>query len=318
MIVQPTDKRFHSRGFEGSAGGRRCLLVTADDYGIGPATSQGIIDLAVAGRLSCSVLLVTSPYAEQAVQAWREAEQPFELGWHPCLTLDRPIAAPKHVPSLVDANGVFWPLGDFLRRLFLGQLRSSEIDIELKAQYQRFRDLVGYAPRVVNSHHHVQIFAPVGAILRQTLGQERPLPYLRRIREPWRTLTRVPGARLKRAFLSTLGWREARRQAEAGFPGNDSLAGVTDPHYVADPAFLARWLAQVPGHAVELTCHPGYRDPTLIDRDCKEGDPQLERRPREFDLLQHPSFLEARHRAGFKLVKLAELLAHPGTACRAA
>src|SRR5439155_22241427 len=93
--------------------GQRYLLVTADDYGIGPATSQGILDLAVSGVVTGSVLLVNSPYAVDAVQAWRRAGEPMELGWHPCLTLDRPLNS--CVPSLVNAEGRFWPLGGFLR-----------------------------------------------------------------------------------------------------------------------------------------------------------------------------------------------------------
>src|SRR6185369_13232462 len=68
---------------------KRYLVVTADDYGIGPATSQGILDLAAQGRVTCSVLIVNTDYAELAVRAWRQAGRPLELGWHPCLTLDR-------------------------------------------------------------------------------------------------------------------------------------------------------------------------------------------------------------------------------------
>ena len=53
-------------------GAKRYLIVTADDYGIGPATSQGILELAAAGRVSAAVLMINSPYAEAAVRAWRE------------------------------------------------------------------------------------------------------------------------------------------------------------------------------------------------------------------------------------------------------
>jgi len=301
-------------GLGGPVNRRRYLLVTADDYGIGPATSRGILDLAVAGRVTSSVLLVTAPYAEAAVVAWRRAGQPFELGWHPCLTLDRPVAPVGQVPTLVRADGTFWPLGSFLRRLFLGQVRAREIEIELKTQYRRFHDLLGFAPTVINSHHHVQIFKPVGAILRQLLSQQRPLPYLRRVRERGRTLLRVPGARLKRAFLGTLGRRESRRQALAGFPGNDSLGGITNPECVADPYFLARWLKEIPGYSVELTCHPGYLDSTLIGRDCAAGDPQLERRVYEFNLLRNPGFVECFQRAGFTLAAPSEIASHLRTA----
>jgi hypothetical protein len=290
--------------------GRRYLVVIADDLGIGPASSQAILDLAVEERVTGAVLLVNSPHTEQAVRAWRRLSVPLELGWHPCLTMDAPVLPPGRVPSLVGHDGGFHPLGTFLRRVFLGQVHPDEVEAELRAQYRRFLDLTGQAPTLVNSHHHVQLFGPVGPILLDLLKRQRPRPYLRRLREPWRLLAQVPGARFKRAVLSAFGRRDAQRQAQAGFPGNDWLAGITDPPCLADAAFFVRWLTRIPGRVVELACHPGHWDPTLIGRDCSAGDGRIERRVREFALLKHPSFAEACRPAGFTLVSPSQLL-HP-------
>jgi chitin disaccharide deacetylase len=287
--------------------GRRYLLITADDYGIGPATSQGILDLAASGVVTGSVLLVNSPHAEEAVRAWQRAGRPMELGWHPCLTLDRPLTPVGRVPSLVNAEGCFRPLAGFLRRLCLGQIRQGEVEIELRAQYGRYHDLLGQVPAIVNAHHHIQVFPQVGALLRRILGQMYPLPYLRCVREPWSTIAWIPGARAKRTFLSLLGRQQARRQQRRRFPGNDWLAGITDPLWVADPLFLLRWLARIPGAVVELTCHPGYLDRTLIGRDCSPDDGQLQRRIHELQLLRQPNFRAACGRAGFTLVSASEL-----------
>src|SRR5947209_5616303 len=112
----------------------RYLVVIADDFGMGPETSRAIIELASAGRITGTVLLVNSPHAEQAVRAWRRAGQPVEVGWHPCLTLDRPILPPARVPTLVDSEGRFRPLSRFLRRAFTGRLRAEEVRDELQAQ----------------------------------------------------------------------------------------------------------------------------------------------------------------------------------------
>ena len=94
-----------------------------------------------------------------------------------------------------------------------------------------------------------------------------------------------------------------------GFPGNDWLAGITDPRWVRDPDFFARWLTRVPGRVVELACHPGHPDPTLLGRDCREGDGLLQRRVDELHLLNQPSFAAACRRAGFTLVPPSGLLA---------
>jgi predicted glycoside hydrolase/deacetylase ChbG (UPF0249 family) len=287
--------------------GKRYLVVTADDFGIGPETSRGILELAAAGRVTSSVLLVNSPHAEPAVRAWRQTGSPLELGWHPCLTLDAPVLPPAQVRSLVTADGRFPPLGVLMRHLLLRRVQPTHVEAEFAAQLRRFVDLVGAPPSIVNSHHHVQIFKIVGDALRRVLGRLRPLPYLRRVREPWRTLRRVPGARTKRLFLNLLGRAESRRQATDRLPGNDWLVGVTDPPVVSDPHFLARWLAHVPGRIVELTCHPGHADVTLIGRDCKVADGHVERRVRELELLNQPAFLEAYRNAGFELVAPSQL-----------
>jgi predicted glycoside hydrolase/deacetylase ChbG (UPF0249 family) len=285
----------------------RYLIVTADDFGIGPTTSQGILDLAGRGLITCSVLIVNSPHAERAVRAWRQAGCPMELGWHPCLTLDRPILPPERVPTLVGPDGGFWPLGSFVRRACLGRIEAEEVAAEMKAQVGRFIDLVGRPPTVVNAHQHAQIFWPVGGVLLDLLSRQTPLPYVRRIREPWRMLLRIPGARLKRGLLTLLGRRDARRQQARGFPGNDWLAGITSPPWVADPQFLVRWLGRVPGRVVELACHPGYWDSSLIDRDCTIADGGVQRRVHEFQRLSDPSFTEVCRSAGFTLVSPTEL-----------
>src|SRR5262249_44696156 len=144
----------------------------------------------------------------------------------------------------------------------------------------------------------------------QILSEERLLPYFRRIREPWSMIARIPGARIKRTFLSYLGRRHAQRQDEVGFPGNDWLAGITDAPCVPDSNVVVRWLTRIPGEVVELTCHPGHWDPSLIGRDCTAHDGRLQRRVSELGLLRHPSFRQTYEQLGFTLVSPSELNRH--------
>src|ERR1700722_1017596 len=126
--------------------GTRPLFVIADDFGIGPQTSRGILDLAARGLVTGTVLLVNSPHAPRAVAEWRGAGEPLDLGWHPCLTLDSPVSPPGDVASLVSFDGKFWGLGDFLRRLFTGRIRRQDLRRELLAQYRLFVELIGRPP----------------------------------------------------------------------------------------------------------------------------------------------------------------------------
>src|SRR5262249_36759791 len=155
----------------------RFLVVVADDYGIGPETSRAILELAGRGAVTGAVLLVNSPSAADDVKKWRQSGVDLELGWHPSLTLDPPVAPVSRVPTLVGPDGCLWPLGKFLLRLLTGCIRASEIQVEMRAQYQRFIELVGHAPTLVNSHQHVAVFPPVGDILLDVLSQARARPY---------------------------------------------------------------------------------------------------------------------------------------------
>src|SRR5262245_49677237 len=136
-------RRMTEVGRLGRMGHRRALVVVADDFGMGPTTTQGILALAGCGLVTGSVLMVNSPYAEASVQAWRLAGCPMELGWHPSLTSDAPVSPPERVSSLVTADGKFYPLGRLMKRLFLGRVVHDEIRTELRAQYDRFCKLVG-------------------------------------------------------------------------------------------------------------------------------------------------------------------------------
>jgi len=284
----------------------RFLIVLADDYGIGPETSRGILELAARGVVTGTVLMVNTPYALDAVRAWRQSGAIPEMGWHPCLTMDPPAAGAERVPSLVGPDGCMWPLGRFLKRLATGRVRAEDVKRELTAQYQRFVEWVGRPPTIVNAHQHVALFSPIGAILRQVLERSRPLPYVRRIVEPATMLAWIPGAKVKRTALTILGRRQARDLRRDGFPGADCIAGVTDPKWVQDPDFFVRLLSQVPGRAIELSCHPGHVDSTLPGRD---GEGVQRRRVDEYRLLADPSFDEACRRAGFTRVAPSQWIA---------
>ena len=285
----------------------RQLIVVADDYGIGPATSQAIRELAYAGAVTATVLLVNSPYAEREVVQWQKSAAPADLGWHPNLNLDAPICSPIDVPSLIDRDGQFHPLPRFLKRLLVGRIRRDELERELDAQYCRFVQLVGRPPALVNGHKHMHVFPICRSVLRDVLARHGARPVIRRIRESRSCLRHIPGARLKRTLLGWFGKSAAAQYQAAGCPSNNFLAGITDPYWVRDPEFFTRWLAYVPGRLVELAVHPGHWDPTLLGRDCSRRDGQLRRRVAEYHLLKQPAFKAAARAAGFELVRPSSL-----------
>ena len=59
---------------------------------------------------------------------------------------------------------------------------------------------------------------------------------------------------------------------------------------------------------VELVCHPGFEDPTLVGRDCFDGDGLMQWRVDEMALLDRPEFLDAVAGAGFRIASPTEWL----------
>lgn len=285
----------------------RQLIVTADDFGIGPETTRGILDLAARGVVTSTVLLVNSPHAADAVRLWRKLGGRLELGWHPCLTLDRPILPAAAVPTLVNADGVFHPLPQFLKRLLRQQLDLAEIRAELSAQLDRFQQLVGRSPTVVNGHHHVHVLPRVGAIVREILAAVSPRPYLRGVVESWQTEVRISRGRAKRFVMSWLGRRAARIQHQMGFPSAATFAGLGG-ELRGDPRYFLRWLQRTPGDTVELMCHPGYHDLSLVGR-----DERITERVLEWEQLKEPRFRETAQEMGFQLVTGAEVVGRNST-----
>src|SRR5262245_52162998 len=98
------------------------LIINADDFGFSASSNRGIIAGHKQGVVTSTTLMVGMPAAAEAASLARQHPK-LGVGLHFNLTCGRPCRPAKDIPSLVDANGQFYPLGKFLRRLYLGQIR---------------------------------------------------------------------------------------------------------------------------------------------------------------------------------------------------
>src|SRR5699024_1963759 len=127
------------------------LIINADDFGLTPGVTQGIIEAHSNGVVTSTTALSVSDYFLSAMNAARIQAPTLSIGIHLTLTVNKckPILPKEKVTSLVDEDGFFWNQNVFLEKVKLG-----EVYIEWEAQIIRFLSS-GQRPDHMDSHHNV-------------------------------------------------------------------------------------------------------------------------------------------------------------------
>lgn len=226
------------------------LVITADDLGISPGVTRGILESCRDGVVRSASLLVTFPDSAAGAELAR-AERRLEVGLHLDLVGGRPVSDPARVPSLVDAEGRFHRIAGFTARLATGRIRATEVALELRAQADRAAAL-GVPAAAWDSHRHVHLMPPVLRVV-APLAREHGVRWLRRARPPRAGAT--PKAQLL-GLATAFGAPFAR-----GIPGNDWYLDLSALRRRPDAAAVALFAAY--GGLGEIGTHPGHPDAAL-------------------------------------------------------
>jgi predicted glycoside hydrolase/deacetylase ChbG (UPF0249 family) len=240
---------------------KKRLIVNADDFGMAPNVTDGILAAHREGIVTSTSMMVTGADAARAASLALK-EPRLAVGIH--LTVvggGRPILDPAAVPSLVDHEGRLpGGFGAFTVRWFRGRIAKAELERELRAQLERAASL-GIRLTHVDSHQHVHLLPGVFDLV-LGLCREAKVPRLR-----------VPRAGYRDALPFSIGWagleffsrRAARRLAGAGAPwacehflGRHTSCRMTE-------AALLDWLRRTPAGTSELMVHPGFSDKKALE-----------------------------------------------------
>ncbi|MFN4242916.1 MAG: ChbG/HpnK family deacetylase [Tepidisphaerales bacterium] len=268
-------------------------MVTADDFGIGEATSWGIVDAVRAGAVDrISVMVVTGEHLLRSLSALDAIPRP-PVGLHLtlCSNAGRPLTATR-AGGFVRRDGGFVNLRTLWLRGWLGRLDRHALEDEILAQVDRFRSLLGHPPAHLDGHQHAHELPGVAETVTELLRQRRLPPRLRCTAPPdsphrWHGSASLHA---RRALIHHLGrrarplFRAADAQLTDGFLGiiappphppppappypSPDLTATTRPA----PATASPWAAELasvqslPG-VYEMMVHPGRADPTLQGRD---------------------------------------------------
>lgn len=231
---------------------RRILIVNADDLGRSPGVNAGIFAAHERGLVTSATMMVGFPAAVAAAR--HLADHPrLGVGLHVTLSGARPLLPPEQIPSLVDAQGELPRRPDPAWRA-----RPAEVELEVRAQFERFRELTGRLPTHLDSHHHSHRLPVVTEVL-VTLAREHALPVRRASLEVAERLA-ATGVRTTDTFVERFYGAEARLEV------------------------LLAILADLAPGVTELMVHPG-----LVDDELRDGSTYLEDRERELAVLTDPA-----------------------------
>lgn len=269
----------------------RGLIVNADDFGLSPGVSRGILRAHWEGIVTSTTFMVNFPWAAEMAGLLRRAPR-LGVGLHLNLTTGAPVLPPAEVPSLVGPDGRF---GRSLVRL-LARMRPAEAEREWSGQVERFVALMGRPPTHLDTHRYLQAYPPLCRAMirvarRYGVPAVRVLPpgvFPEGTFPPWSPAGPLLGVALRRttALIRASGLAAPDR----------ALAGDFDL-----PGLLTR-LDRVGDGVTELVTHPGEVDDLLRSLSSLQ-----EQREVELAALTSPAARERVQARGIRLMHFGDL-----------
>ena len=231
------------------------LIINADDFGISPAVTAGILEAHGAGAVTATSMMVHCPGWEDGVSQAR-ATPTLEVGLHLNLLLGKPLTG---ATSLTNARtGEFAALGTLVRRALTRSLRVGEVENECEAQLAALR-AEGIPVTHLDSHRHTHALPVVRhAVARVAARHNLPL------RKPVESHRRFPNDFPSQLHRGVIAWSwHVTSIGAAATRAADHFIGVSMQGGDRFGAQLTAVLDALPSGSVELMVHPGRVDAAL-------------------------------------------------------
>ncbi|TPK62194.1 ChbG/HpnK family deacetylase [Mesorhizobium sp. B2-4-19] len=266
---------------------RRIRLI-ADDYGLAPGVSAGILDLLDRGRLTGTSCMTGFPEWRDAAALIKPLRGRVAVGLHLTLT-DQPAVTGR---SSLAPEGRLPPLRSLAMPILRGKIDEHDVHAELDVQHSRFVEALGRQPDFIDGHQHVHFLPVVRTWLRKCFPEAGRRPALRGAPALGDAVV-AP----KVAAIAAVAAGFNRSMARAGFTLFEPLAGIYDwrqPERFA-PVLQAA-LEALPERGLFM-CHPGHVDETLRARDPMQGVREV-----EYAVLASDAFGASLARAGVEIM----------------
>lgn len=228
-----------------SSAAPRALILCADDYALHPLVDDAVEQLTLAGRLSATSCMTTSPRWLEAAPRLQALRPRLSVGLHFNLTESH------------GGHAAAQPLGTVIRQAYTGAWSVDAMRAMWVQQLDAFEAALGTPPDFIDGHQHVHQLPGFCDAMLHVLQQRyasQEMPWVRST-APLGTLWRSP----KASIIALLGgWQTTRRLRAAGVLINHGFGGVYGfdaPTPEGYGAQMAQWLAQVQSGSL-LMCHP--------------------------------------------------------------
>lgn len=202
------------------------LIVNADDFGLSPGVSAGILYAHKYGILTSTTAMVNTDFSKQSIKEAKSFPN-LGIGLHLVLDAGRPISS--SVNSLTDDKGSF-----LKGQALIGSAKKTDVKRELEAQLSLLYKW-GVEVTHIDSHHHMHIHIPCAMEAVQEIASRYKLP-VRSFSE-----TELPGDVLTTDHFCK------------NFYGEENVS----------PDFLLEMFSSLEPGVTEMMCHPAFIDSWL-------------------------------------------------------
>jgi hopanoid biosynthesis associated protein HpnK len=274
------------------------LILNADDFGLTRGVNQGIIRAHREGILTSATLMATAPAFEEAC-ALARANPDLGVGCHLVLVGGKSVLPSEEIPSLADENGRLPDsLVAFGVKVSLGQIRTSEIEREVRAQIEKIR-AAGIEPSHLDTHKHTHAHP----VVMNVIGRVARDSGIKRVRKPIERLTDSwNGGGLSKQLAAAAAVRVVAMEFEAisrkyGLRAPDHFLGLALTGQLG-PTALRRMIEKLPEGSTEIMLHPGVCDEDL----ARTGSRLQQERQLELDGLIDPDVRRTVEKEGIQLL----------------
>ena len=270
------------------------LIINADDFGLSPSVTAGILEAHAAGSVTSTSMMVRCAGWEDGVRQARAAAS-LGVGLHFNVLVGAPLTPAL---SLVNARtGRYLPLAAVALRSLRGAIAASDLEAECEAQLTALRE-AGIGVTHIDSHRHTHALPVIrGAVARVAARHGLPL------RRPVESVRWSPLDLVSQARRGLIAW--SWRLSSPGAPATRSpehFVGISLQGGERFAERLSAVLDGLPAGTAELMVHPGRVDDAL-----RSADAYTWQRERELAALTSPALGERLRRGDFALIGFGAL-----------